>query len=285
MGAVEVPDHEWNVSTRPRGGGRRGRRARRALPVQPSTEPRRRRAVAGPSPRRAPRRSRSTATASAHWSPGPTSWSTSRRPSGSPSRCRPAGRSSWFRASSGPTDRTPPWASTIVDNLYVDPCGTAIVTHEPPVGPTVDDLVAALDATPNLDARATDVTMAGYAGKQVDLIALAPWSLHSRRTAPLSPRVRDSLDWPPPDPTETRRLSILDVGGHRLVISRNTRQSATTAARADQQAIFDSIRIELTSSPGSSPSSNPSRRSVLNWDIRPRLDLPRGDELRCATVS
>ena len=141
----------------------------------------------------------------------------------------------------------------VLDNLYVDPCGAQAITHDPPVGPTVDDLVAALDATPNLDARATDLTMAGFTGKQVDLVALAPWNCTTGVEPHLYPFGGPNLDWPPPDPTDTERLSILDVDGHRLVIRRHTREAATARNLADQQAIFDSIRIELTMPPGSSP--------------------------------
>ena len=134
----------------------------------------------------------------------------------------------------------------IIDNLYVDPCAAPIATHDPPVGPSVDDLVAALDATPNLDARATDLTMGGFTGKQVDVVALGPWEPCAAGEARLFPRGDPSLDGPPPDPTDTQRLAILDVEGHRLLIIRNTRSAATAKNRADQQAIFDSIRIEVT---------------------------------------
>jgi hypothetical protein len=144
----------------------------------------------------------------------------------------------------------------IVDNLYVDPCAAQVTAHDPPIGPTVDDLVAALDATPNLDARATNATVAGFAGKQVDLVALAPWEPCAAGEARLFPAGGLDLDAPPPDPTDSMRLSILDVDGHRLVISRGTRQAATSTNRADLQAMFDSIRIEPTPT-GRSPSAAP----------------------------
>jgi hypothetical protein len=146
----------------------------------------------------------------------------------------------------------------IFDNLYVDPCAAQATKHDPPVGPTVDDLVAALDATPNLDARATNLTMSGFAGKQVDVVALGPWEPCAAGEARLYPRDGADLDWPPPGPTDTQRLSILDVEGHRLVIVRNTRPAASAAIRAAQQAIFDSIQIELTLSvPAASDAPSP----------------------------
>ena len=53
-----------------------------------------------------------------------------------------------------------------VGNIYADPCQWESV---PPFGPTVDDLVAAWANVPGFDATATtDVTVDGYAGKQIE---------------------------------------------------------------------------------------------------------------------
>ena len=148
------------------------------------------------------------------------------------------------------------------DNLYVDPCANPLATHNPPVGPTVDDLVAALDTTVNLDARATDVTMSGFAGKQVDLVALEPWAPCAAGEPQLFPRGAAVNDWPAPDPGDHGQLRILDVGGARLVMGADWTAARTN--RPDLQAIFDSIRIELTSStpasavPSVGPNANPS---------------------------
>jgi hypothetical protein len=146
----------------------------------------------------------------------------------------------------------------VLDNLYVDPCAAQPTAHDPPVDSSIDDFVAALDATPNLDARATDATVAGFAGKQVDLVALAPWEPCAGGEPRLFPGGGADLDGPPPNPTDTLRLTIIDVDGHRLVISRNARAAATAANRADLQAIFDSIRIEVMPGPSAVPSADPS---------------------------
>ncbi len=55
-----------------------------------------------------------------------------------------------------------------VTNIYPDGCLVG-----PPVGPTVDDLVSALANVPGLNATApVDVTVDGYAGKQIDFTVL-----------------------------------------------------------------------------------------------------------------
>ena len=54
-----------------------------------------------------------------------------------------------------------------VGNIYADPCQWELV--DPPFGPTVDDLVSAWANVPGFDATATsDVTVDGYAGKQIE---------------------------------------------------------------------------------------------------------------------
>ena len=64
-------------------------------------------------------------------------------------------------------------AFATVDNVYVDPCAAAPVLREPAVGPTVDDLVAALEDVPSLEVSApTDVTVAGFAGMQAESLRL-----------------------------------------------------------------------------------------------------------------
>ena len=54
-----------------------------------------------------------------------------------------------------------------VANIYTDSCQWVLV--DPPVGPTVDDLAAAWANVPGFDATAAiDITVDGYAGKQVE---------------------------------------------------------------------------------------------------------------------
>ena len=56
-----------------------------------------------------------------------------------------------------------------VENVYRDACDTASLP-DPPIGPTVDDLVAALDAQANTDMSApVDVVVDGHHGVRVEL--------------------------------------------------------------------------------------------------------------------
>ncbi len=126
-------------------------------------------------------------------------------------------------------------------SLYEDPCRTADTTsNEPeiPVGPTVDDFSEAVAAHPLLDVTTpTDVTLAGYSGKYLEL------------------QVPDDISmcgvyrpWEPwyfaQGPGERWRLWILDVDGVRVVVQGIDHEETTGTRRAELQAIVDSIQIE-----------------------------------------
>ena len=58
-----------------------------------------------------------------------------------------------------------------VDNVYADPCSGDLSELDPPPGPTVDDLVAALAALPGIETtEPRDVTVDGFAAEYVELI-------------------------------------------------------------------------------------------------------------------
>ena len=128
-------------------------------------------------------------------------------------------------------------AFATVDNVYVDPCAAAPVLRDPAVGPTVDELVAALEDLPNLEVSApTDVTVAGFAGKQLELTA-PDGSCSETRLWDLQP-LNDA------GPVEDHlRIWILDVNGERLVIGAQDRAGASTSDLDDMQAMVDSVRI------------------------------------------
>jgi hypothetical protein len=135
-----------------------------------------------------------------------------------------------------------------VDNLTVDSCpdvGTGLL--DPPLGPTVDDLVNGLPRLSDLTFSApTDVTVAGFSGKQIEV------------SAPTQLRCFDPYEalWTGPQgapvedgemaiaANEHARLLILDVGGVRLVIASAYPADASAADLAEMQAILDSVRIE-----------------------------------------
>ncbi len=138
-----------------------------------------------------------------------------------------------------------------VDNVFIDPCEPAGGLLDPPVGPTVDDLATALGSVPGLQASApTDVTLAGFAGKRIDLSVIgAEGPCPGADTALL----RGTVDAPAPGVGDDHRLWILDVDGTRLVMTQVARAAATAADRTELQAIVDSIEIESTT-PAPSPS-------------------------------
>jgi hypothetical protein len=129
----------------------------------------------------------------------------------------------------------------IVDNVYADPCDGTKGTLDPPLGPTADDLVAALVGQPRTDASAvTDVTLDGYSGKYVEYTATAYvdecWT--TLRRWPTVIGDREGLVG------EHDKVWILDVDGTRLVIDAFSFPETTAADHAEVEAIVDSIKIE-----------------------------------------
>jgi hypothetical protein len=125
-----------------------------------------------------------------------------------------------------------------VDNVFVDPCASAPVLRDPIVGPTVEDLGTALEGLSGIEVGPpTDVSVAGFAGKQLEL------------TAP-DGTCGEALLWhlqPLDDagPLEAHaRVWIVDVNGERLVILAQDRPGATVSAIDEMQAMVDSLEIE-----------------------------------------
>ena len=128
-----------------------------------------------------------------------------------------------------------------IRQVYEDPCHSTTV---PPttIGPTVDDLVAALKAQKRgATATAVDVTIDGYHGKRIDL--MVPVNVN-----PGLCEGGQYLSWLDSvggqrynqAPGQHDELYILDVSGHRLVI--NTSFYATSD-KAEITGILDTARI------------------------------------------
>ena len=125
----------------------------------------------------------------------------------------------------------------IFDKVYADPCHVDRGLLNPPPGPSVDDLAKALASVPSLVATTpTDVTEAGYHGKQLTLTAptsiatCSVWELPMGAANTMVPGERDTY-W------------ILDIDGQRLVIDAHELPTESAAQKAEVQAILDSIRI------------------------------------------
>jgi hypothetical protein len=117
------------------------------------------------------------------------------------------------------------WGLTFVeiDNLYADPCHPDAGVLEPRIGPTVDDLVAALREQPRFEVSDQEkVSIGGYTGQQLDVsttyeeadcrAAESSWGV-----APSGFATGGSMV---PTPDRPVRFWIGDVDGTRLVITR-----------------------------------------------------------------
>jgi len=125
----------------------------------------------------------------------------------------------------------------IFDKVYADPCHPDKGLLSPSPGPSVDDLAKALASVPSLVATTpTDVTAAGYHGKQVTLTAptsiatCSVWELPMGAANTMGPGERDTY-W------------ILDIDGQRLVIDAHELPNESPAHKAEVQSILDSISI------------------------------------------
>lgn len=110
---------------------------------------------------------------------------------------------------------------------------------DPPVGPSVSDLVSALSNMAGFEATvATDVTVDGFQGKRFTL------------TAPdTDARCGSMLTWRTTTrhngvgPGEVNEVLILDVGGVRLLICVAYRPPIPVGTLSELRTVVDSIQI------------------------------------------
>ena len=142
-----------------------------------------------------------------------------------------------------------------VANVYADGCEHTLFV--PPLGPAVDDLANVWATLPGLTATTpVDVTVDGYAGKQVDFTVpnyptaadptagedeadcvngqFAIWDDKGERFGPSF--------WAQA-PEQQHRLWILDVDGTRLVIAERSAFGSTPEKLADMDELLASIQI------------------------------------------
>ena len=124
----------------------------------------------------------------------------------------------------------------IIENVSADPCTGELL--DPPIGPSVDDLV---DALSNLDgfgvSPVTDVTVDGYRGKKFTITApegAAPCSLRTWKTTTRHNGVR---------PGEINEVQILDVDGVRLLIATADVRGNSTTVRLALREVVDSVQL------------------------------------------
>jgi hypothetical protein len=146
-----------------------------------------------------------------------------------------------------------------VGNLKADPCRWKAGTLDPPVGPTVGDLAAALvvQAGP-IEATSSDVTLGGYRGKKVEFSIPSDFDdtscdegVYSRWEAASEPGNWGGWIY---GGGQREAVYIIDVDGQRLVIDTMSLPDASAADLAEFDQIIASIRFEpRASSPSPSP--------------------------------
>jgi hypothetical protein len=135
-----------------------------------------------------------------------------------------------------------------VSNIYSDGCQWVLA--DPPVGPTVDDLVSAWANHPELAAtEAVDVTIDGYAGKYIefDVPDYEPGECRGLDGGQfgLWQVQGDTGDSPAYSavPNQHEQAWVLDVDGTRLVIGSGTFSGTTPQDRAVMEEVLASIQI------------------------------------------
>ena len=149
----------------------------------------------------------------------------------------------------GPRTEFPPGGMGLgfweVANLYADPPGAGLVN--PPIGPTVDDLVDGLVAQPgHTTSPPVDVTIDGYSGAVVELrIPEEPFfeECFARGTTYRLWNDTGGGYRCLQGPGQIERIWVLDVSGTRLVIDAHHFPGTPTQDLAALDAVIASIRI------------------------------------------
>jgi hypothetical protein len=130
-----------------------------------------------------------------------------------------------------------------VASLLTDPCQYG--SPRIPVGPTVADFINAVADHPSLDTTApVDVELAGYSGKDFELLVPADTSMCTREPGgppqyrPFEPAIYAQ------GPGQRGHQWVLDVDGVRVVVQSFDFAGTPAARRAELQAIVDSIKIQ-----------------------------------------
>jgi hypothetical protein len=158
----------------------------------------------------------------------------------------------WFSCSSSPVEQAVCYVSNpdediplaavtfqIVDNVRTPPCSDQETAEllDPPVGPSVDDLVTAISNLEGYEAGFhEDVTVSEFRGTEFTLWGpdtegcTAKWATAERTIGMV--------------PNEINEVWILDVDGVRVVISVAYHRQTPGAAAAAVLGIIDSVRIQ-----------------------------------------
>jgi hypothetical protein len=133
----------------------------------------------------------------------------------------------------------------VVGNVYADPCHWIGTLLDPPVGSSVDGLVAALAGQKGHPASTpTDVTVDGFTGKYMEMTVPARINLADCDGG----QFRTWLDTDGGerflDPGQRDLLWIVDVNGTPLVIDASLGAGTSAQDRAERIQIVNSVRID-----------------------------------------
>ena len=131
-----------------------------------------------------------------------------------------------------------------IDNLAKNPLSVSDGKLNPPLGPTVSDLVHAIVSHPAWTAGApTDITIDGHAGQRVEFAIPTDVKLGADGEFCLSIDADGTCGIWGWSPGQTFDWSILDVAGRRLVIEAFHYPGTSAADLAAQQAVVDSVNV------------------------------------------
>jgi hypothetical protein len=129
----------------------------------------------------------------------------------------------------------------VVSNVYADACDPAGEVN-PPIGPGVEDLAAALTSLPRHSATTPrSVSIGGQPATYLELTAaaeLGPCALPGFRAWTTGADVRDS------PPGERNRLWILEIDGVRLMVDMAIPATAGAEDVAELEAVVESLRFD-----------------------------------------
>jgi hypothetical protein len=133
-----------------------------------------------------------------------------------------------------------------VTSLESDPCHWSD-RADTAVGPTVDDLVAAIEANPGYDSsEPAPVSLGGYDGQRIDIQLPAGLDLETCDDAQFWVwAVGDGQTIYSQGADGRFHLWILDVEGHRVIVMTHNFPGTPPGDLAELQAIVDSIRIDI----------------------------------------
>lgn len=133
-----------------------------------------------------------------------------------------------------------------VDNVVIDPCQPELGFQDPAVGPTVDDLVAALGAVPGLTFSTPEaVTQDGYEGVKLDYVPTDGFdncldNMGEAMLMTVDGTAESDTTIIAPSGDDAFSLFIFDIDGTRIVIA-----AAFTPNRTDDlYEMLNSIRFE-----------------------------------------